>query len=121
MKHKSAKAKRTYDPESSNLTQTTLLSFVQGNNFWKPVDAVPGIGPANTMVLNKQGIHTVNQLIGQFLLLKNGHMTTPLEHEERFYTWLDDIGIRSNRTNIVRSIADKVSACMPNFDDAYPA
>ena len=40
-----------------------------------------------------------------------------VEHCDRFWYWLKDIGINSNRSGIVRAIAEKMDTIFPSIYD----
>lgn len=87
---------------------------------------VPGIGPAAIKKLaegeDDDKITNTFQLIGKFLMLKgpdeDEEKVTTREHMEKFWYFLQEKGISSHRSGIVRCIAEKVNGMMPGIYDA---
>ena len=76
---------------------------------------VPGIGPASVKKLAECDDRITNtyQLFGKYLTLKgpdmNGHKVESMEHNEKFWFFLKNIGISSHRSAIVKAIAEKAA------------
>ena len=64
-----------------------------------------------------EAITTTYQLIGKFLSLKAAG-TTPVEHCDMFYYWLQAKGVNAGRNNIVLGIAEKCEVFLPGCYDA---
>lgn len=88
---------------------------------------VPGIGPAAIKKLaeaenDDDKITNTFQLIGRFLMLKgpdvDGNKVETREHMQKFWYFLQETGISSHRSGIVRCIAEKVNGMMPGIYDA---
>jgi hypothetical protein len=62
------------------------------------------------------------QLIGKFLSLKGadvkGKTVDVVEHCDRFWYWLTEVGITHQRSGIVRAIAEKCITWMPGIYDS---
>ena len=90
------------------------------------LEQVPGIGPAAVQNLNEHGIYNSFQLLGQYLKLSE------LEKDEddgetridtyslnqRFWMFLQDSGVNSHRSAIVKAINAKLGSLLPPFLDA---
>lgn len=85
---------------------------------------VPGIGPAAAKILKeKDGITNTYQLFGKFLMLKGPGdepeiEVTPVEHAEKFWYHLKNLGITSHRSAIVKAIAEKSATFFAGIYDA---
>lgn len=112
-----------YDPKRSRVSddamETWKTSPTDGN-----LDSVPGIGAANKKKLAEcdEQITNTYQLFGKFLMLKgpgrSGDIEIPsLEHTEKFWFWLRDIGISHYRSGIVKAIAEKSSTFFQGIYD----
>ena len=103
-----------FDVTKSRISDEVRAKFVSEEcSFWK-VGLVPGVGPSTAAVLNRLGIHSVANLIGQFLKLKEPGMT-PQQHCDAFAQWLRDSGVTANRNTITLVVADKVGSLMPRL------
>lgn len=86
---------------------------------------VPGIGPAAIKILADhptESIQNTYQLIGKYLALKsNGEDTKkPIdsyEHNDVFWYFLKDRGIKSHRSAVVQAIARKCNSFIPGMYD----
>lgn len=62
---------------------------------------------------------TTYQLIGKFLMLKGpddaGTTVQTVEHCDRFWYWLKEMGIDSHRSGIVNAIAEKCNTWLPGL------
>lgn len=77
---------------------------------------VPGIGRAAVRKLNENGISTTFVLIGKFLTLKEENVQSA-EHCDRFWYFLQSVGIDAYRSGIVQCIAMKVDTLFPGIYD----
>lgn len=86
------------------------------------LNEVPGIGPKAIEKLKEVKISTTFALIGQFLTLKEEGVES-VEHCDRFWYWLQNVGISSHRSGIVQAIAEKTDSMFPGIYDgsAYEA
>lgn len=61
------------------------------------------------------------QLIGKFLSLKGedveGDVVQTVEHCDRFWYWLKEVGIVAHRSGIVNAIAEKCNTWLPGIYD----
>lgn len=103
----------SYTPE---LSSAALSEFVRAN-VKADLRTVPGIGEKSVEKLKAVGITTTFELISQFLLLK-GHNVDYAEHCDAFWRWLKNAQIDSRRSEIVRSIAEKVFTVFPGLYEA---
>jgi len=46
------------------------------------------------------------------------HTVTSLEHMEKFWFWLQEKGITSHRSAIVRALAEKMNSMIPGIYDS---
>ena len=104
-----------YDPRRSQVKEEALSNFIM-STITGDLREVPGIGPVAQSKLEAVGISTTFGLIGQFLLLKEKDVC-PVEHCDRFWFWLNDVGINSNRAGIIKCIAEKVDTMFPGIYD----
>ena len=104
-----------YDKNRSSVGADKLAEYLRAD-----VDAdlrsIPGVGPKAVEKLNARGITTTFQLIGQFLMLKDEGVG-PVEHCDRFWYWLKDVGIDSHRSGIIQCIAEKLDTMFPGIYD----
>lgn len=105
-----------FDPRRSNFNPDSLAEFIR-SPLVKDITSVPGIGEKNKRILKKDGILTTHQLIGKFLSLVEED-TDSIEGADKFYFWLQIIGVTSYRGSIVSAIAEKVNVFMPGIYDA---
>jgi hypothetical protein len=58
----------------------------------------------------------------QFLILKgpdsDNYSVNSVEHCEKFWHWLQSVGITSHRSAIVKAIAEKMNTMIPGIYDA---
>lgn len=104
-----------FDPRDVNTRSERIATFIR---LPLPLSllSVPGIDVKNNNILEKAGIQTTNQLIGQFLLLR-GKTSSPGGVADNFYDWLGDIGVHSNRATITASLAEKIGTWIPGVYD----
>eukprot|EP01138_Halocafeteria_seosinensis_P008145 gb/GECG01008325.1/.p1 GENE.gb/GECG01008325.1/~~gb/GECG01008325.1/.p1 ORF type:complete len:129 (+),score=14.30 gb/GECG01008325.1/:1-387(+) len=112
-------AKTHFKASSSNVSQSTLSTFIQKDLSDDLID-VPGIGPKGKEALENYGIRTPKQLIGQFLLLKDPDLSIQ-EHCDAMFHWLTDgPGVKAAKSTVVRSLGLKVSTMIPGiYDEEY--
>mmetsp|Transcript_7098 Transcript_7098/g.10819 ORF Transcript_7098/g.10819 Transcript_7098/m.10819 type:complete len:151 (+) Transcript_7098:329-781(+) len=115
-----------YDPKRSRVSDDRMTEF-QRSKLTGDLSEVPGIGPAAIKKLadaenDDDKITNTFQLIGKFLMLKgpdeDGNKVETREHMEKFWYFLQEKGISSHRSGIVRCIAEKVNGMMPGIYDA---
>ena len=83
----------------------------------KDLKRVPGIGKKNEELLMEDGISTTHQLIGKFLSLSEEE-TDCVELCDKFYFWLQSIGVNSHRGAIVSAIGEKTNILVPGVYDS---
>ncbi|EED87992.1 predicted protein [Thalassiosira pseudonana CCMP1335] len=101
-----------------------MMDFIRGS-VTGDITEVPGIGPAAAKKLanveGEEGITNTYQLIGKFLMLKGPDTDTnkveSFEHCEKFWYWLQAMGISAHRSAIVKAIAQKVNGLLPGVYD----
>ena len=108
-----------FDPRRSSANPNALAVFIR-SPIIKDLNSVPGVGEGNKKLLKKDGIHTTHQLIGKFLSLSEED-TDCIELCDKFYFWLQSIGVNSHRGPIVSAIGEKTMILVPGvYDcDAY--
>jgi len=110
-----------FDPNRSRVDPSVREFFIQSENSSDDVEVVPGVGEVTAKLLKRKssnpptGIHTVANLLGKFLVLREQGMT-PQEHCDAFALWLGDIGVNTRSIhNIVLVISDKAGSLMPRL------
>ncbi|CAB9510873.1 expressed unknown protein [Seminavis robusta] len=112
-----------YDPRKSKVSDDTMDVWRQ-EAVTGDLSEVPGIGPAaiKKLAASTDEITNTYQLFGKYLMLKgpdkNGNKVEPLEHNEKFWWFLKNIGITAHRSAIVKAIAEKSATY---FRDIYDA
>ncbi|KAG5180527.1 hypothetical protein JKP88DRAFT_185579 [Tribonema minus] len=119
-----------YDPKRSKVTDEKLAEFIR-QPITGELTEVPGIGPAAVKKLaageGSNKVANTYQLIGKFLSLKggddSGKTIQTIEHCDRFWYWLKEMGISSYRSGIVNAIAEKCNTWIPGIydEDQYDA
>jgi hypothetical protein len=104
-----------YDKNRSSVSPDKLAEFLRAD-IVEDLQSVPSIGPKAVENLAALGVTTTFQLIGQFLMLKDAGVG-PVEHCDRFWYWLKDAKISSNRSGIVQCIAEKLDTMFPGIYD----
>lgn len=112
-----------YDPRKSKVSDDTMAKWRQ-----EPITGdlleVPGIGPATVKVLAEgdEKITNTYQLFGKFMMLKGPdseeHKIESVEHCEKFWFYLQARGVKSNRSAIVKSLAEKAATFFRGIYDA---
>ena len=103
----------SFQPSKSTVKDATLVEFLY-SDIKPDVQCVPGIGPAIAEFLSQAGIQNTFMLIAKFLELKTNDRDV-VAHCNAFFEWLGEIGIKSNRQNITKSIAEKMSISFPTI------
>lgn len=115
-----------YDPKRSRVSDDKMNEFMR-QTITGDLTEVPGIGPAAVVKLAQSDVDgdvvtNTFQLIGKFLMLKGpdrgDDKVGTREHMEKFWYWLQEKGISSHRSGIVRCIAERMNAMMPGIYDA---
>ena len=102
-----------FTPSKSTVKDETLVEFLY-SDVQPDLECVPGIGPANKETLNKSGIANSYQLLGQFLKMKTPERDV-VGHCNAFFVWLGECGVKNNRHNITKSVAEKLSVSFPQL------
>ena len=106
-----------YDPNRSQTNPDKLAAFIQAP-ITGDLKEIPGVGPATIKALNENGISTTYGLIGKYLMLKETGVES-VEHCDRFFYWLKDIGTAAGyRSAVVQAIAQKMDITFPGIYDA---
>ena len=103
-----------YNPYKSTVTDETLVKFLQ-DDLKYDLETIPGIGPAAKKMLQENNIKNCFQLFAKFLQFKDVPGDDCVVHCDKFYGFLTDAGIKSNRHSIVKSVAEKCSIFLPNL------
>jgi hypothetical protein len=108
-----------FNPNRSRVSFNTMEEWknkeVDGNLL-----KVPGIGPAAVARLAEKGVANSWQLCGTYLTLKgpDEKAVDPATHNDKFWYWLQQAGIRAHRSAIVVAIAEKMAQTFPGIYDA---
>jgi len=105
-----------YDPRRSNFNPDALAAFIRAP-IKKELLSVPGIGPKNKESFQNNGIFTVHQLMGKFLSLSEEE-TDCVELCDKFYFWMQLIGVNSHRGAIVSALGEKLAIIVPDIYDS---
>jgi len=112
-----------YDPKKSRVSESTMGDWMR-SPITGALDQVPGVGAAAIKKLAQidEPITNTYQLIGKFLMLKGpdgeGHKVGTVEHADKFWFFLQEVGITAHRSAIVKAIAEKVNMLMPGVYEA---
>jgi hypothetical protein len=86
---------------------------------WQPPDVCTPLLVLPVLLL--QVVNTY-QLIAKFLSFKgadtSGNTIQTVEHCDRFWYWLKDVGIVSHRSGVVNAIAEKCNTWIPGIYDS---
>lgn len=119
-----------YYPERSKLSADKLAEFIRSPTIGD-ITCIPSLGPATKELLKSikisasdgelryeiGKIETTYQLYGLFLMMK-GEDVGSIEHADRFYHFLVNIGItRRLIPDIVKSICNKMAISFPDLYD----
>jgi len=102
-----------FKPSKSTVKDETLVDFLY-SDWQADLECVPGIGPANKEILKDHGIENTYQLLGYFLQMKTEERDV-VEHCNIFFEWLKECGVKNNRHNITKSVAEKLSVSFPQL------
>jgi hypothetical protein len=114
-----------FDPRRSKVSDSTMSAFMSAPISGSLVD-VPGIGEKTAEKLAGENITNLYQLIGMYLSFKGpdtldeeGNIVTVdvRTHNDRFWYWLQSVGISAHRSAIVAAIAKKCAMFMPDLYD----
>lgn len=106
-----------YNPNFSQTNPDRLAAFIQAS-ITGDLKEVPGVGPATIKILKENKISTTFALFGIYLSLKEEGVES-VEHCDRFFYWLKDIGIAPGyRSAVVQAIAQKMDITFPGIYDA---
>ena len=102
-----------YNAKKSQVTDNSLIQFIQA-----PVEhdlkSVPGLGPVAIEKLKEAGIESTFHLIGQFLYFAGPAETVTDTCDEMWY-FLQNVGISSYRSGIVKCLAEKCETLFPQI------
>eukprot|EP01041_Mallomonas_annulata_P004995 gene4995-9988_t len=105
-----------YDPARSSVSNDKLSEFLHAP-ITGDLTEVPGIGPSAKAKLIDNGVGTTFALFGKFLTLKDSESVESVEHCDRFWYWIKEIGINSHRSAVVRAVAEKLDVMFPGIYD----
>lgn len=103
----------TFHPSKSTVKDETLIKFLY-SDVEPDLKCIPGIGDQGRNALQDAGIENSYLLIAKFLAFK-GNNVDVVTHCNLFYEWLLTVGIKTNRANITKSIAEKMSITFPHL------
>ena len=103
----------SFTPSKSTVKDDTLVAFLY-SDITSDLECVPGIGPKCKEELQSHGIENTYQLIAKFLAFKTEDLGV-VEHCNTFFAWLGEIGIKTNRHNITKSLAEKIAISYPQL------
>ena len=106
----------TYHP-SNSLTSSERQACWLRSKITGDLTEVPGVGPRSAEKLRIAGISSTHSLIGKFFMMKDGD-TQPVEHCERFYLYLQSVGINTYRADVVQSVAERADIMLPGTYDS---
>ena len=111
--------KEGYNPRNSTAGANRIDEFIRAP-LSKDIESIPGVGAFNAMLLEEQGVQTPHQLLAVYMSL-GGESDDSVELQDKFYYWLQEVGINSNRSTIVEVVAKKVNTWIPGIydDDVY--
>jgi|MDSZ01.1.fsa_nt_gb hypothetical protein len=98
-------SKPAFNPQSSTLSATAVVNFLQTNIYEVDLKDIPGVGPKTIEVLEHNGIETTSQLLAQFLQFVGADSDTRDVCND-FFLWLKEIGVTANRHNITFAMAN---------------
>ena len=104
-----------FNPSNTTTTGATRATWLRAS-ITGDITEVPGIGPASAEKLSRAGVTSTHGLVGKFLAMTDAGVS-PVEHCERFYLYLQSVGVNAKRADVVQSIAEKVDAWMPGTYD----
>mmetsp|Transcript_11894 Transcript_11894/g.14370 ORF Transcript_11894/g.14370 Transcript_11894/m.14370 type:complete len:114 (-) Transcript_11894:168-509(-) len=107
-------ATTTFNPKNTTINEDKLSGWLQ-DKVTGDLEELPGIGPANKKKLEEAGINNTYQIIGQYLLLKNGSIQ---DHQDAMYMWLKSVGVNSGRNNVILALAEKLDILIEGVYDA---
>ena len=102
----------SYNPFKSTVTDETLVKFLQEDLNYDLL-TVPGIGPAAKNILAQNHVRNSYQLLALFLNFIDSQEDNCVSHCGKFYDFLTEIGLKSNRHSITKSIAEKAAIFLP--------
>lgn len=105
-----------FDPRRSNFNPDALAAFIRAPII-KELRSIPGVGPKNKEILQNNGIFTTHQFMGKFLSLSEEE-TDCVELCDKFYFWLQLIGVHSHRGAIITALGEKLAIIVPGIYDS---
>ena len=100
-----------FHPKNMRVKESTVAEFIMAP-MEESLQSVPGVKTSNEKILKEEGVTTTFQLVGKYLSLKDENVDG-VELADRFYYWLQSIGVNAFRATIVGSIGEKASTWMP--------
>lgn len=91
----------------------------KNSNVTGDLTQIPGVGPAAATLLEENGIANSFMLFGKYLSLKgpDANSYEPAIHNDKFWYWLQEIGIKSHRSAVVAAIGEKMAQTFPGIYD----
>ena len=103
-----------YSPYKSTVTDITLVNFLN-EELKYDLETIPGIGPKAKLILAEKNIHNSFQLVAKFMNFKESEGEDCTEHCTKFFNFLHEAGIKSNRHSITKCIAEKIAIAFPHL------
>ena len=96
---------RNFDGSKSSSTAETLVDFLQSFNWTTTqLKDIPGIGPASVGKLGENGIHRVQQLVGQYMGFMEPNASSA-DINNQFYEWFKTVSPNANAHTVTFAIA----------------
>jgi hypothetical protein len=113
-----------YDPNRSRVSDDKMASWNE-TALDGSLTQVPGIGAAATRKLVAAGITNSYQLLGTYMKFSQledvgtGEIVVDtFSLNQRFWAYLQELGINVHRSAIVKAVSGKVATMLPGFLDA---
>jgi hypothetical protein len=113
-----------YDPNRSRVSDDKMASWTEAD-LDGSLTQIPGVGAATKSKLKADGIKNSYHLLGKYMTF------TQLEYDgtgeiavdtyslnQRFWLYLQSLGINAHRSAIVKAVSEKVATMLPGFLDA---
>ena len=96
---------RNFDGSKSSSTAESLVDFLQGFNWpTTQLKDIPGIGPASVGLLQENGIHRVQQLVGHYMGFVEPNATA-VDINNQFFEWFETVSPKANAHTVTFAIA----------------
>ena len=99
-----------FSPSKSTLTAQKLIEFLEKPVHELTLLGIPGVGPATVEKLKNDGIISVQQLMGRYLMFCTTTSSTK-ETCECFFSWLNQVSPGGHVHTITFTIANTLLMC----------